>query len=54
MILLTLLACLGLRFSVIYKESLIECGISPDAPTEREASNILRPFDKDIPPSGRV
>lgn len=25
-----------------------------DVPTEREASNILRPFDKEIPPSGRV
>ncbi len=25
-----------------------------NAPTERETSNILRPFDKDIPPSGRV
>ncbi len=25
-----------------------------DAPTERETSNILRPFDKEIPPSGRV
>lgn len=25
-----------------------------DSPTERETSNILRPFDKDIPPSGRV
>lgn len=23
-------------------------------PTEREVSNILRPFDKEIPPSGRV
>ena len=25
-----------------------------DAPSEKETSNILRPFDKDIPPSGRV
>ena len=25
-----------------------------DSPTEREVSNILRPFDKDIPPLGRV
>ena len=25
-----------------------------DGPKERETSNILRPFDKDIPPSGRV
>ena len=25
-----------------------------DSPTERETSNILRPFDKEIPPSGRV
>jgi hypothetical protein len=25
-----------------------------DAPTERETSNILRPFEKEIPPSGRV
>lgn len=25
-----------------------------DAPTERETSNILRPFDKEIPSSGRV
>lgn len=24
------------------------------SPKERETSNILRPFDKDIPPSGRV
>lgn len=23
-------------------------------PSEREVSNILRPFDKEIPPSGRV
>lgn len=25
-----------------------------DKPTERQTANILRPFDKDIPPSGRV
>jgi hypothetical protein len=25
-----------------------------DSPTERETSNILRPFDKVVPPSGRV
>lgn len=25
-----------------------------DSPTEKEISNILRPFDKEIPPSGRV
>ncbi|WDD99604.1 hypothetical protein [Thalassomonas actiniarum] len=25
-----------------------------DSPTERETTNILRPFDKVIPPSGRV
>jgi len=25
-----------------------------DKPAERETANILRPFDKDIPPSGRV
>lgn len=25
-----------------------------DVPTERQTSNILRPFDKKIPPSGRV
>ncbi len=25
-----------------------------DSPTERETANILRPFDKEIPPSGRV
>jgi hypothetical protein len=28
--------------------------VGADEPTERETSNILRPFDKDIPPSGRV
>jgi hypothetical protein len=54
MILLILLTCLGLRFSLIYKESLIECGISPDTQTERDTSNILRPFDKKIPLSGIV
>lgn len=25
-----------------------------DKPTERQTANVLRPFDKDIPPSGRV
>lgn len=25
-----------------------------DKPSERETANILKPFDKDIPPSGRV
>lgn len=27
---------------------------SAEGPTERETTNILRPFDKEIPPSGRV
>ena len=32
----------------------IDQGTSENSLTERETSNILRPFDKEIPPSGRT
>lgn len=40
----------GIQMSDVDKPTQGQDGL----PTEREVSNILRPFDKDIPPTGRV
>lgn len=40
----------GIQMNDVDKETELHDGL----PSEREVSNVLRPFDKEIPPSGRV